>query len=65
MDIGRLSMNMSMIDTSSKVGVAMLSKTMDTNEAMGQGIVKMIDSAAASMEHSVNPAVGGNFDVRV
>lgn len=63
MDIGRLSMNMSMIDTSSKVGVAMLSKAMDTNEAMGQGIVKMMDAAA--MENSVNPAVGGNFDVRI
>lgn len=63
MDIAGLSMNMSMIDTSSKVGVAMLSKTMDTNEALGQGIVKMIDAAA--MEQSVNPAVGGNFDVRV
>ena len=63
MDVGRLSMNMSMIDTTSKVGVAMLSKAMDTNEAMGQGIVKMMDAAA--MENSVNPAVGGNFDVRV
>lgn len=63
MDIGRLSMNMSMIDTSSKVGVAMLSKAMDTNEAMGQGIVKMMDAAA--MENSVNPAVGGNFDMRI
>lgn len=63
MDIGRLSMNMSMIDTTSKVGVAMLSKAMDSNEAMGQGIVKMMDAAA--MENSVNPAVGGNFDVRV
>ena len=63
MDIGRLSMNMSMIDTSSKVGVAILSKAMDTNEAMGQGIVKMMDAAA--MENSVNPAVGGNFDVRI
>ena len=63
MDIGRLSMNMSMIDASSKVVVAMLSKAMDTNEAMGQGIVKMMDAAA--MENSVNPAVGGNFDVRI
>ena len=64
MDIGRLSMNMSMIDTSSKVGVAMLSKTMDTNEAMGQGIVRMINDAP-SMERSVNPGVGANFDMRV
>ena len=66
MDVGRMSMNMSMIDTTSKIGVAVLSKEMDTNEAMGQGIVKMIDSAATSaMELSVNPGVGGNFDMRV
>ena len=63
MDVGRLSMNMSMIDTASKVGVAVLDKSMDTNEALGQGLVKMIDSAA--MELSVNPGVGGNFDVKV
>ncbi len=63
MDIAGLSMNLSQIDTSSKVGVAMLSKSMDTNEALGQGLVNMIDAAA--VERSVNPAVGGNFDVRI
>ena len=63
MDIAGLSMNLSMIDTTSKVGVAMLSKSMDTNEALGQGLVNMIDAAA--VERSVNPSVGGNFDVRI
>ena len=63
MDIAGLSMNLSQIDTSSKVGVAMLSKSMDTNEALGQGLVNMIDAVA--VERSVNPAVGGNFDVRI
>lgn len=63
MDVAGLSMNMAMIDTSTKVGTAVLSKAMDTNEALGQGLVNMIDAAA--MEKSVNPAVGGNFDVRV
>ena len=45
------------------VGVAMLSKALDQQSAEGAGIVKMIDSAA--MERSVNPNVGGNFDVSV
>lgn len=45
------------------VGEAMLAKTLDTNESVGQGIVNMIDSAA--MERSVNPAVGSNFDMSV
>jgi len=63
MDIAGLSMSLSAIDTSSKVGTAVLSKTMDTNEMLGEGLVKMIDAAA--MENSVNPAVGSNFDMRV
>lgn len=63
MDIAGLSMSMATTDTLSKVGTAVLSKAMDTNEAMGQGIVNMIDAAA--MERSVQPSVGANFDVRV
>ena len=63
MDIAGLSMNLSAISTMSKVGTAGPSQTMDTNEALGQGLVEMIDAAA--MERSVNPAVGANFDMRV
>lgn len=63
MDIAGLSMDLSAISTMSKVGVAVLSKTMDTNEALGDGLVQMIDAAA--MERSVNPAVGANFDMSV
>ena len=63
MDIAGLSMDLSAISTMSKVGVAVLSKTMDTNEALGDGLVQMIDAAA--MGRSVNPAVGANFDMSV
>ena len=63
MDIAGLSMAMSTNRIQSQVGTAVLSKTMDTNEALGQGLVKMIDSAA--MEQSVNPNVGANFDMRI
>lgn len=63
MDIAGLSMDLATIDTSTKVGTAVLSKAMDVNEVMGQGLVNMIDAAA--MEKSVNPAVGGNFDMRI
>ncbi len=63
MDIAGLSMDLSTISTTSKVGTAVLSKAMDTNEALGQGLVEMIDAAA--MERSVNPAVGANFDMRI
>ena len=36
---------------------------MDTNEALGQGIVQMMDSAA--MERSVTPELGTNIDLRI
>lgn len=63
MDIAGVSMAMSANRVQSQVGTAVLSKAMDTNEALGQGLVQMIDSAA--MERSVNPNVGANFDLRV
>ncbi|MDY6104332.1 MAG: YjfB family protein [Acetatifactor sp.] len=63
MDIAGLSMDLANISTMSKVGTAVLDKTLDTNEALGAGLVEMIDAAA--MERSVNPAVGGQFDLRV
>lgn len=63
MDIAGLSMSMASANLQNKVGTAMLSKTMDTNEALGQGLVEMIDSAA--MERSVTPQVGANIDLRI
>ncbi|MBR1852181.1 MAG: YjfB family protein [Lachnospiraceae bacterium] len=63
MNIAGLSTVMATSNVQSQVGTAVLSKTMDTNEALGQGLVQMIDSAA--MERSVNPNVGSNFDMRV
>ncbi|MBR1702103.1 MAG: YjfB family protein [Lachnospiraceae bacterium] len=63
MDIAGVAMAMSTNRVQSQVGTAVLSKAMDTNEALGQGLVQMIDSAA--MERSVNPNVGANFDLRV
>lgn len=62
-DIAGLSTALSSISTQSQVGTAVLGKAMDTNRELGEGLVQMIDSAA--MERSVNPAVGGNFDMRV
>lgn len=63
MDIAGLSASLSAIDTQTKVGTAVLSKAMDTNEALAAGLAEMIDAAA--MERSVNPAVGGNIDLRI
>ena len=40
------------------VGAAMLSQSLELNEALGASMVQM-------MERSVNPELGGNIDVRV
>ena len=63
MDIAGLSGILSTANLQSQVGVAMISKVMDTGETLGQGMVEMIDAAA--MEQSVNPHIGSNFDMRI
>ena len=63
MDIAGLSMAMASTNLQNKAGTAMLGKAMDTNEALGQGLVQMIDSAA--MERSVTPELGANIDLRL
>ncbi len=61
--ISQLSPAVSKANLNTDFGIKMLAKTMDNNEEVGENIVKMIDSAA--MERSVNPNVGGNFDMSV
>ncbi len=63
MDIAGLSMSMASNNLQTKVGMAVLSKAMDTQEAQGQAVVELIDSAA--MERSVTPQLGGNIDLRL
>ena len=63
MDIAGLSMAMATTNLQNKVGTARLGKAMDTNEALGEGLVQMIDSAA--MERSVTPELGANIDLRL
>ena len=63
MDIASVSMALAQTNTLSQVSLAVLDKTMESSEATGMGIVRMMDAAA--MERSVNPAVGSNFDMLV
>ena len=63
LSISQLTPSISKASLNTAFGVKMLAKTMDNNEQIGQNIVNMIDSAA--MERSVNPSVGGNFDMSV
>lgn len=63
MDIAGLSTALSSARLSNQVGIAMLSKSMDQNEAAGEGLLKMIDASA--MELSVTPHIGSNIDLSV
>ena len=56
-------MALSTVDLQAQVGTAMLDKTLDLGETLGEGMVEMIDAAA--MELSVNPNVGANVDIRI
>ena len=58
MSIASLSTDMAMSKTMSAVSTAVMKQNMDTNEAMGAGMVKM-------MENSVTPNLGGNVDVKL
>ena len=62
MDIAGVSMALANVRQMMDVGTAVLSKAMETNQALGEGMVEMIDSA---MELSVNPNVGANIDIRI
>lgn len=56
MDITALSMTLSQSKLNSDIGVALLSKSLDTTEAMGDEFVKM-------MEQSVTPNLGTTIDI--
>lgn len=63
MDIPALSTAMSMSQVQYDFGVAMLSKSLDLTQQIGNGIVELMDSS--SMENSVTPYIGGNIDISV
>lgn len=63
MDIAGVSLALANVQTANQVSTAVLDKALETNESLGAGMVQMIDAAA--MERSVNPNVGGNFDMRI
>ena len=62
MDIAGLSTALKQIDTQSKVSVAVLSQAMDMNEAVGEGVVDMINAAPRA---SLDPNVGQHFNAAV
>ena len=58
MNIASLSTDLAMSNTMTAVSTAVMKQTMDTNEALGTEMVKM-------MEKSVTPHLGSNVDVKL
>ncbi len=63
MDIPALSMAMAQNRVMSDINIAVMAKTLDTVKETGAQMVEMLEKSA--MELSVNPHIGGNFDVSV
>ena len=62
MDIPSLSMALAQNRVLNDVGIAMLSKSLDTMEESGAAMVESIDAVS---ELSVNPDIGANIDIRI
>ena len=62
MNIPELSTALSRANIANKVSSAVLDKAMESSQAAGESLISMMDR---SMELSVNPAVGSNFDLYV
>lgn len=62
MNIPELSTTLANIDTASKVSIAVLDKSLESSEQAGASLINMMDR---SMELSVNPNIGSNFDMSV
>lgn len=63
MNIPELSTTLSNIELNNKVGLAVLDKALENSESAGAGLIDMI--SRSTMELSVNPYVGSNFDMTV
>ena len=62
MNIPELSTTLANMNLQNQVGVAVLSKALDSTEQSVTSLINMMDR---SMELSVNPNIGSNFDMYV
>ena len=55
--------SLSTINVQNDIGVAILSKSLDTVEQTGDSMIKMMERSM--LENSVNPNIGNNIDILV
>lgn len=63
LDIAGLSIGMSQAKAVTDVGTAVLAKSLDMMEVLGDGMVEMMQRSM--MENSVTPNLGGNIDIMI
>lgn len=63
LDIAGVSLALAQTKVQNNFGVAMLSKALDVTDEQGSALVNMTNKS--TMELSVNPNIGSNFDVTV
>lgn len=63
LDIAGVSLALAQNKVQNNFGVAMLSKALDVTDEQGSALVNMMNKT--TMELSVNPNIGSNFDVTV
>lgn len=63
MDITTLSMGLAQSQLMTNVGTALLSKSLEQASQTSANLTELLDSA--SLEHSVNPDLGANIDIRI
>ena len=63
LDIAGVSLALAQTKVQNNFGVAMLSKALDVTDEQGSALVNMMNKS--TMELSVNPSIGSNFDVTV
>lgn len=66
MNVAALSTNLSALKTGSEIGMKVLGMSLDTaNEMAASQVAALSSMPGPALEHSVNPAVGGNIDYSV
>lgn len=63
MGIEGLTVDLSQAGTMNKIATAVMAKSLDMVEQTGASMIDMMERSM--MERSVNPNLGGNFDVMV
>jgi hypothetical protein len=65
MDIAALSMGMNQTKLQQDSSIAVMKMAMDTAKGQGDMVNQLLSPPAQAMEHSVQPHLGGNLDIRI